>query len=105
VDSLGIRERKNRICSAPNFERARFLKVVALEEELRSSNSVERMRSEDRSPVNARSDARMRFTDGVPSGRLKTCRFGLWRGAHGLAWRRSELLYSRERSGIAKIIA
>jgi hypothetical protein len=83
--SFGIGQRKDRVRRTANFERTRFLKVVALEEQLRASDGVKRMRSENRSAVDARSDTRVRLADGVPTGWLKTERFDSWRCAHGSA--------------------
>lgn len=83
VNGFGVCERENRIGGAANFERAGFLEVVALEEELGAGDVVEGMRSENGSAMDARRDTGVGFANGFPSGRLIFRRFDLLRCAHG----------------------
>jgi len=58
--ALVLRERENLVRRAAHLERARALKVLALEEDAPAGHLVERARVRDRRPVHERAYARLR---------------------------------------------
>src|SRR5271156_4234079 len=71
-----IREGKNSVRGAANLERARFLQVFALEIQAGARNLIERRRSDNRRPVNARGNSSVRSKNRfeVRRVRLQGCR-------------------------------
>jgi hypothetical protein len=64
-----VRERKNRVCRAANFEGARFLQVFALEIEVRTGKGVEGFTGQHGRTMNSGTDALVGFDDGFPFDR------------------------------------
>jgi hypothetical protein len=54
---LGISEREDRVTRASRFERAHFLEVFALEEDLAARRFIDRLAGEDRCSMDVRLDS------------------------------------------------
>ena len=78
VASFLIGERKDCICRAAYFERARFLEILTLEIEARSGDLIERCRRQDRRAVDSGRDSAVRSADRFDIGNedLSLCRHG-----------------------------
>ena len=78
-----LRERKDGIRGATNLERPGLLKILALEEEARPGDRIERCGGQDGGAMNARGYARVGLANGLPRGCLIIHWFGRWSCAHG----------------------
>ena len=59
-------QREDGVGGTANLERAGLLQILALEEELRSGERVDRVTGEDGSAVDARTNAVVCLDDGIP---------------------------------------
>ena len=91
VASFLIGERKDCICRAAYFERARFLGILTLEIEARSGDLIERCRRQDRRAVDSGRDSAVRSADRFDIGNedLSLCRHGtdMFIMAHLVGWK------------------